>query len=59
MLLRSRSPGRLLSGAAISHHPAEMQFLGAPHQMNHPHSLANPEKQGTKQRVAKNANMTA
>ena len=21
-----------------------MQFLGAPHQMNHPHSPANPEK---------------
>ena len=28
-----------------------MQFLGAPHRMNHPHSLANPEKQGTKQRM--------
>ena len=35
-----------------------MQFLGAFHQMNHPHSLANLEKQGTKQRIAKNANKT-
>ena len=23
-----------------------MQLLGARHQMNHPHSLVNPEKQG-------------
>ena len=35
-----------------------MQFLGAPDRMNHPHSLANPEKQGTKQRTVKNANKT-
>ena len=25
-----------------------MQFIGAPHRTNHPHFLANPEKQGTK-----------
>ena len=35
-----------------------MQFLGAPDRMNHPHSLANPEKQGTKRRLAENANKT-
>ena len=35
-----------------------MPFLGAPHRMNHPHSLANPEKQGTKHIIAKNANKT-
>ena len=28
-----------------------MQLLGAPRRMNHPHCLANPEQQGTKQRM--------
>ena len=35
-----------------------MQFLGAPDEMNHPHSLANPDKQGTKQRTVTYANKT-
>ena len=33
-----------------------MHFLGVPHWMNQPHFSANPEKQGTKQRIAKSAN---
>ena len=35
-----------------------MQFLGAPHRTNHPHSRANPAKEGTKQKTVKNANKT-
>ena len=34
-----------------------MQLLGARHQMNHPHSLVNPEKE--RQGIAKNAKKTA
>ena len=36
----------------------EIQFLGAPDRTNHPHYLANVEKQGTKQRTVKNGNKT-
>ena len=35
-----------------------MQFLGTPDRTNHPHSIANPEKQSTKQRKETNANKT-
>ena len=36
-----------------------MQFMGVPHHMNHPHSLANPKEQGTKETMVKNTNKTA